>query len=129
MFRCHLRHFLIDGDGVLVGWAEFAARQPDGDAIVVVPERPGVVKAADRGDDTAVFFQRLEGAGKLVVFARLGDLVIERVHAVGQVDEGATPGRRGLFRRPERHHAFQERQGNGAAHGAQGVPSIEKPGL
>jgi hypothetical protein len=36
-----------------------------------------VVKTTDGSDGIAVFFQWLEGAGKVVVPAGLGDLVIE----------------------------------------------------
>ena len=42
-----------------------------------------VMKATDRGDGIAVFFQWLEGTGELVVPARFGDLVVQGMNPVG----------------------------------------------
>lgn len=54
-----------------------------------------MVKAADWGDGLTVLLERLERAGELVVWAVLGDLVVQRVDAVREVDEGAALGRGG----------------------------------
>ena len=90
-----LGHLLVDGDRIAVRGAEFAAGQPGVDALVVVAEAAGVIQAADRGDRLPMLLKRFEGTGELVVRPVLGDLVVERVDAVGQVDEGAALGRGG----------------------------------
>ena len=77
-----------------------------------------------------MLLERLQGAGELVVRPVLGDLVVERVDAVGQVDEGAALGRGGhLFRGAQGEHALQHRQGDERTHRTQGVTAVDEPGL
>mgnify|MGYP007000308580 CR=1 len=51
--------------------------QKDINAIVVMANTARVVKTTDGSDGTAVFFQWLEGTGKVVVPAGFSNLVIE----------------------------------------------------
>lgn len=98
---------------------------------MVVAECAWMVKPADGSDCIAVFFERLERARKLVVLARGGDLVVERVNPVGEVNERAAFGRvvSGSLCGTKWHHAFQQGQRDKGAHGAQGVTAVDKPGL
>ena len=128
--RGDLGHLLVDGDGVAIRRAELSAGQPDRDAVVVMAERSRMMQAADRRDDLAMLFQRLERPGELVVLARRGDLVVERMDAVREVDEGTAPRRGGLLLgRPQRDHALQERQRDASAQRTQGVAAVDQPGL
>ncbi len=104
-------HLLVHGDGVAGRGAHLAAGQPDVDAAVVVAEGSWVMQPADGRDDIAMLLQWLERPRELVVLAFFEDLVVQRVHAIGEVDEGAAPRRSGLFlSRPQRDHAFQHGQ-------------------
>jgi hypothetical protein len=72
-----------------------------------------MMQTADRRDDLAVLLQRLERPGKLIVFTRRGDLIVQRMDTVREVDEGASPRRGGLLLgRSERDHAFKHGQGD-----------------
>ena len=95
VLRGDFRDLLVDGDRIAVRGAEFAARQPGVDALVVVADAAGIVKTADRRDGMTMLLERFERTGELVVRPVLGDLVVERVDAVGQVDEGAALRRGG----------------------------------
>ena len=107
------RHLLVDGDGVTVRGAELAAGQPSADAVMVVAKAAGVIETADRRDRLAVFLERLERAREAVIRAGLGNLVVERVDAVREVDEGTATGRGGqLLGGAQREHALEERQGD-----------------
>ncbi len=75
--------------------ANLSAGQPDVDAVVVMAEASRMMQTADRRDDLAVLLQRLERPGKLVVLARRRDLIVQRMDAVGEVDEGTAPRRGG----------------------------------
>ena len=89
-------------------------------------ERPRVMQSADRRDHVAVLFQGLERPRKLVILARRGDLVIERMDAVRQVDESATPRRGGGFLlRSERDHAFQHGEGDESAQRFEGMAAVD----
>ena len=92
VLRGDFRHLLVHGNGVAIRGAELPAGQEDVDAIVMVTQGSGVVQSADGRDDIAVLLQRLERAGELVILPRLGDLIVQRVDAVGEVDEGAATG-------------------------------------
>ena len=70
-------HLLIHRNGVAVGGTNFTTGQKDINAIVVMANTARVVKTTDGSDGTAVFFQWLEGAGKLVVLAGFSNLVIK----------------------------------------------------
>ena len=106
-----LSHLLVQGDRIAIRGPHLAAGQPDIDAAVVMTEGSRVMQAADGGDHFAVLLQRLQRTREFVVFTRLGDLVVERMDAVGEVDESAAPRRGGLFLgRSERDHAFQHGQ-------------------
>ena len=123
-------HLLVHRDGITVRRAKLAAGQPGADAVVVVAEAASVVQAADWGDGLTVLLERLERAGELVVRAVLGDLVVERMNAVREVDEGAALGRGGhLLGGAQREHALQHGQGDEGAHRAQGVTAVDEPGL
>src|SRR5690348_6510761 len=97
MLRSDFGDLLVHGDGVAVRRAKFSAGQPNLLAVVVVAESSGVMHTADRRNHLAVLLQRHERPGKRVILARCGDLVIKRVDAVRDVDEGAAPGSGGLF--------------------------------
>ena len=100
VLRGDLGHLLVHGDGVPIRRAELPAGQPDRDAVVVMAEGSRMMQTADRRDDLAVLLQRLERPGELVILARRGDLVVQRMHAVREVDEGAAPRRGGLLSQP-----------------------------
>ena len=127
--RGHLGHLLVHGDGVAVGRAELSAGEPDVDAVVVVAERSWVMQPADGRDDCAVLLQWLQRPGELVILSRRGDLVVQRVNAIGEVDEDAALWRGSFLRRPQRHHTFQHRQRDESADGTKGVTAIHQPGL
>ena len=129
VFAGDFGHLLIHGDGVAIRWAELAAGEPDLQAVVVVAEAARVVQAADRGDHFAELLQRLERAGELIVLAGLENLVVQRMDAVGEVDEGAAPWRGDLLRRAERDHAFQKRQRDDAAERLESMAAVDEPGL
>ena len=96
----------------------------------MVAEGSRVVQPADGRDDVAVFLQGLQRPGEPVVLAGREDLVVERVDAVGEVDEGAAPGRGGgAFRRTQRDHAVQQGQGYETAQRAESVAAVHQPGL
>ncbi len=87
---------------------QLAASQPDRNAVVVMAERPWVMQATDGRNDLAMFLQRLKGPRKLVVFAGCRDLIVQRMHAVGEIDKGTALGRCRLsLSRSQRDHAFQ----------------------
>ncbi len=67
-------------------------------------------KAADGRDHVAVFLKRFEQPGEFVLLARLSDLVVGSVNAVGQVDKGATSRRGSRLRRAKRSHTFTGHQ-------------------
>jgi septal ring factor EnvC (AmiA/AmiB activator) len=60
-----------------VSGTNFPPGQKDINAIVMMTNASRVVKATDGRDGIAMFFQWLEGTGKVVVPAGFGDLVIE----------------------------------------------------
>ena len=122
----HLSHSLIDRNRVAVGRSEPAPSEPDLLAVVMVTEAAGVMQAADRRDDAAMLFQRLEGAGKAEVLTWRHDLIVEGVDAVGNVDEDASLGLR-CRRRKCRTHTFKQRQGDEAAEAAENVPTVDLP--
>ena len=107
----------------------FPSGQENINTVVMMTNASRVVKAADRRDGITVFFQRFEGTGKLVITAGFGDLVIEGVDAVGEIDEGAAFGRGDLFGRLERGHAFEHGEGNAGTHGPKGMATVDTPGL
>ena len=103
-----LGHLLVHGDRVAGRGAHLAAGQPDVDAAVVVAEGSWVMQPADGRNNIAMLLQWLERPGELVVLAFFEDLVVQRVHAIGEVDEGAAFRRGGGFLSgAERHHAFE----------------------
>ena len=65
------------GDGVAVSGTNFPTGQENIIAVVMMTNTSWVVKATDRRNGIAVFFQRFEGTGEFVVRTGLGDLVIE----------------------------------------------------
>jgi hypothetical protein len=91
--RGNLRHLLIHGNGVAVRRAKFSSGQENIDAVVMMTDCSGVVQPADRCDNIAVFFERLQRLGKLVVFPFGKNLIVQRMNAVREVDEGAAAGR------------------------------------
>jgi len=117
LLRGYLGNFLIHRDGVAIRGAKLAACEPDFLAVVMVTQAARVVHAADGGDELAVLFEGAEGFGKLVILALGGDLVIQRVHTVGYVDENAAPWGCG-FGRQIRYHAIQPGKCDAGAHGA-----------
>jgi hypothetical protein len=74
---------LVHRNGIAVSGSNFTSGQKDVNAVVVMTKAARVMKATDRGDGTAVFFQWLEGTGELVVPARFGDLVVQGMNPVG----------------------------------------------
>ena len=89
-----------------------------------------VMQSADRRDYLAMLFERLERTRELVILARRRNLIVERMHSVGEVNEGTTSWRSGLLLgSSKRHHALEERQRNTSAHGTQGVSAVDEPGL
>ena len=130
MLRGDLGHLLIHGDDVAFRRADLSASQPDVDAVVVVPEASRMMQTADRSDDLAVLLQRLKRPGKLVILTRRRDLIVQRMDAVREVDEGTAPRSfRLLLRRVERDHAFQEWKRDAGTHRAQGIAAVDQPGL
>src|SRR5690242_16965612 len=87
--RRDLGHELIDRDRVSLRLTNLAAGQPDRAAIVMMSETVRMMESADRRDLSAMFFERRERLGKLIVGAGLGDLEVDRVHAILEVDEHA----------------------------------------
>ena len=67
----------------------------------MMAEASRMMQTADRRDDLAVLLQRLKRTGKLVILARRGDLIVQRVDTVGEIDEGAAPRRGSLLGRVE----------------------------
>ena len=130
VLRGDLCHLLVHGNGIAVRGTELSSGQEDVNAVVMVAEGSRVMQSTDRRDDIAVLFQGLERLGELIVLPRREDLIVQRVNAVGEVDEGAATGRCGRFLgRAERNHAFQHRQGDAGAHRAEGVAAVDPPGL
>jgi hypothetical protein len=84
-----------------------------------------VVKPTDRRDGITVFFQGFEGTGEFVVRAGLGDLVIEGVNTVGQVDESTPSGGGNFFSRLERSHAFEHGESDTGSHCTEGMAAID----
>ena len=95
MQRGDFGHLLVDGDGVAIRGPELAAGQPGANAVVVMAEAARMMQAADRSDRLTMLLERLERSGELVIRAGLGDLVIERMDAIGEVDKRAAPRRDG----------------------------------
>ena len=60
MLRGNLRHLLIYGDRIAIRRAEFSTCQPDRNTVVVMADGSRMMQTADRRDDPAVLFQRLE---------------------------------------------------------------------
>ena len=126
----NLGHLLVHGDRVLVRGPEFAAGQPHRNAVVVMAQGTGMIQPADRRDHFPMLFQRLQRTRELVIPPRCGDLVVQRMHTVGEIDERSAFRRLCLrFSPPQRHHAFQERQRDARAQGPQCAAPIDQPGL
>ena len=86
------------------------------------------MQPADRRNDIAVFLQGFQRPGERVVLARLEDLVVERMDAVGEVDEGAAPRRGGgFFCCAQRDHAVEQRQGYETAQRAKSMAAVDQP--
>ena len=122
-------HFLIHRDGITVGGPNFSSGQKDVNAVVMMAKAARVMKATDRSDGITVFFKWLEGTGKFVVPSRFGDLVIEGMDTVGQIDKSAPSGCGNLFGCLERSHAFEHGEGNAGTHSPKSMASVDKPGL
>ena len=123
-----LGHLLVDRNRVAISRTELATSQPDLLAIVMVPQTARMMQSADGSDHTAMFFQRLQRSRELVTFAGRRNLVVKRVDAVGNVDEGATP-RRFRLGSMQRTHAVQQRKRNEAAKSTQDVTTVDLPGV
>ena len=104
--------------------SDFSAGQEDVDAVVMMPQTSGVMEAAEGSDYLAMFLQRLERLGEFVLFAVLGDLIVQRMDAVGQVDKGAASRRGDFLGSPKRGHAFEHGEGNAGAHCPKGVSAV-----
>lgn len=128
--RCRdLGHQLIDRDGVAFGGADLSAGQPNRAAVVVMAQTVRMIKPADRREVGAMAFERLERARKAIVTARLGDLKIDRVDAIGKVDEHAAFGPLSSVAGEKGPHAIEERQGHRDARTSQQMPTADQPAL
>ena len=127
--RGNLGHFLIDRNRVAIRRPELAAGEPNFLTVMMVAQSARMMQAADGRDHIAMLLQRLERARKCVALARRGDLVIERVDAVGNINEHTAA--RLLARRLGLggHHAVEKRQCDEAAHAAQGGAAVHQPGV
>ncbi len=123
-----LGHLLIDRNRVAIRRSQLAAGEPDFLAVVVVTQPARMMQAADWRDHVAMLLQRLERARKSVALARRGDLVIERVDAVGNVNEHTAARLKVRCLGLGGHHAVEQRQRNKAAHAAQGGAAVNQPG-
>jgi len=92
MLSSDLSNFLVHRDGVAVGGTDLSASEINVNTVVVVANTSWMVKATDRSDYLPVLFQRFERTGKLIIFSRLRDLVIQRMDPVGKVHEGTSTG-------------------------------------
>ena len=88
---------------------------------MIVPKTMRMMQAGYRRDPRAVAFQRLQTFREGVILPCLQDLVVERVHAVGQIDEGSPARLRGgtCGLRTQRSHAVEHRQSDGHAESAE----------
>jgi hypothetical protein len=117
--------FLIHGDGVAVSGTNFPTGQENINAVVMMTNTSRVVKATDRRNGIAVFFQRFEGTGEFVVRTGLGDLVIQGVNTVGKVDKSTPSGGGNFFSRFEWSHAFEHGECDTGSHCTEGMAAID----
>src|SRR5262249_26999009 len=68
--RRHRGHELVDGDGVPLRRPDLTTGEPDGAAVVMMPEPVRMVEPADWRDVGPVLFHRREDLGELVPRAR-----------------------------------------------------------
>ena len=88
-----------------------------------------MMQPADRRDVGSVLFQRQERLRELVLRAGLRDLIVNRIHAVWQINEDAPLGSRLRLRREQRPHAIEQRQRERHAKSAQHIPATKQPVL
>jgi hypothetical protein len=89
-----------------------------------------MMQTADRRDDVAMLLQRLQRTRELVILARRRDLVVQRVHAVREVDEGAALRRLAMAFSAARSGTMHSSMGSEMKlPSAEGVAAIEEPGL
>ena len=85
-----------------------------------------MMQTADRSNDLTILFERLKRPRKLIVFPWRRNLIVQRMDAVGKVDEGTAPRRLGLLLgRTKRDHAFQIRERNARTHRTKSVPPVD----
>ena len=80
--------------------------------------------------DVAMFLSGFQRPGERVVLAGREDLVVERMDAVGKVDEDAAPRRGGrVFCCAQRDHAVEQGQGYETAQSAESMAAVDQPRL
>ena len=125
MLSSDFGHLLVHRYGIAVRGSNFPSGQEDVNAVVMMAKAAGMMKAADRRDGVTMFLQRFERLGEFVIFAGLGDLVVERMDAVGQINEGAAFGSGDFLSGSQRGHAFQHGEGDAGAHCPEGMSAVD----
>src|SRR6056297_1130066 len=90
-------NLLVDRNGIAIAWPKPTAGQPNLDTVVMMSESAWVMQPADRCDRIAEFLERLQRPRQLIALARRGDLIIQRMDAVGQINKSAAARSRRRF--------------------------------
>lgn len=130
MLRGHLGDLLVHRNRVAFRWPNLSPGEPNVDAVVMMAEAAWMMQPADGRDHIAMFLQRLERSGELIILAGGRDLVVQRVNSVGEINEGRSARRLAVgLRGPERNHAFEKRQSDAGTGGTKSVTAVHEPGL
>ena len=88
-----------------------------------------MIQPTYRRDIGSAFFKRGKDPGQFIIRTCLVDLIVIRIHPVGEVDENASSWPGQLLGGPERLHTVQQWQRDGDAKTSQNMPAIHTPVL